>query len=65
MKLLREIYKTYEGARKRAGFENGIAPSEYARGDKAHLYRYRVIAEGSKPNPIHYRVQRYTEGTNR
>jgi hypothetical protein len=33
-KLLREKYKTYEGARKRCAFENGIAPGEYARGDK-------------------------------
>ena len=28
-KLLREHYKTLEGARKRAAFENGIAPGAY------------------------------------
>jgi hypothetical protein len=52
-KLLKEVYKTYEGARKRAGFENGVAPSEFARGYKARLYRYSVVAEGD-----HWRVQR-------
>jgi len=45
-KLLKETYKTYEGARKRAAFENGIALGEYKRGDKARLYHYRVCSLG-------------------
>ncbi len=53
MKLLREVYKTYEGARKRAGFENGVAASEHANGYKARLYRYAVIAQDGA-----WRVQR-------
>ncbi len=47
MKLLREKYKTYEGARKRAAFENALARSGFAR------YRYGVVGEGSS-----YRVER-------
>jgi hypothetical protein len=43
MKLLRETYKTYEGARKRAAFENGVAKSEFERGSKAKHYRYTVV----------------------
>ncbi len=53
MKLLREVYKTYEGARKRAGFENGVAASEYRNGYKARLYRYAVIVQDGA-----WRVQR-------
>ena len=53
MKLLKEIYKTYEGARKRAAFENAVAPGEFQRGGKARLYRYLVVAENG-----HWRVQR-------
>ncbi len=53
MKLLREVYKTHEGARKRAGFENGIAGSEYRNGHKARLYRYTVVAQDGA-----WRVQR-------
>jgi hypothetical protein len=45
MKLLKEIYKTYEGARKRAGFENGLARFEFERGYKAKHYQYRVVAQ--------------------
>jgi hypothetical protein len=45
MKLLKEVYKTYEGARKRAAFENGVARGEYERGYKAKHYRYAVIQE--------------------
>ena len=45
MKLLKEKYKTYEGARKRAAFENGVALSEYKHGTMRHVYRYSVIAE--------------------
>jgi hypothetical protein len=53
MKLLREKYKTWEGARKRCAFENGLARGEYQRGDKAKIYRYTVVEhEGA------YRVQR-------
>jgi hypothetical protein len=53
MKLLKEVYKTYEGARKRAGFENGIAKSEYEKGYKAKHYHYSVVPEGNG-----FRVQR-------
>lgn len=42
MRLLGAKYKTLEGARKRAAFENGVAPGEYRRGDKARLYRHTV-----------------------
>ncbi len=56
MKLIREKYKTYEGARKRAAFENAIAPGEFKRGDKARLYRYHVVAD---PNDSEaWRVER-------
>jgi len=40
---LAQSYKTYKGAYKRAAFENAVAPGEFRRGDKAHLYVYRVI----------------------
>ena len=53
MKLLKEKYKTWEGARKRAGFENGVARGEYERGDKARHYHYTVVQEGEL-----WRVQR-------
>jgi hypothetical protein len=53
MKLLKEIYKTYEGARKRAAFENGLAKSEYERGYKAKHYQYLIVEENGA-----YRVQR-------
>ena len=43
MKLLKETYKTFDGARKRAGFENGVARSEYINGYKAKMYRYQVV----------------------
>lgn len=43
MKLLAGKYKTIEGARKRAAFENGVAPGEYRRGETAYLYRYSVL----------------------
>lgn len=52
-KLLKEIYKTYEGARKRAAFENGLAPGEHARGYKARLYRYTIVEKDGT-----WRVQR-------
>jgi hypothetical protein len=53
MRLLKEIYKTYEGARKRAAFENGLARSEYERGYKAKRYQYSILEENGA-----YRVQR-------
>jgi hypothetical protein len=46
MKLLREKYKTLEGATKRAAFENAVAPGEFARGEKSKLYTYRVALVG-------------------
>ena len=53
MKLLKEVYKTYEGARKRAAFENSLARSEFERGYKTKHYRYSIVQEGDS-----YRVQR-------
>jgi hypothetical protein len=53
MKLLSEKYKTLEGARKRAAFENAWAASEFKRGYKVKLYRYAVIIVNDC-----YRVQR-------
>lgn len=61
-KLLREKYKTYEGARKRAAFENGIALSEFKSGYKARHYRYRVIREVGESD---YRVERYEHPTDK
>jgi hypothetical protein len=58
MKLLKEVYKTYEGARKRCAFENGVARGEYQRGDKARHYHYTVIAELDNT----WRVQRDNGG---
>jgi hypothetical protein len=46
-KLLREKYKTYEGACKRRAFESAMAAGEFARGDKARLYQYKVVADQS------------------
>ena len=54
MKLLREKYKTVEGARKRAAFENAVARGEFERGDKARIYRYTVVREDDGT----WRVQR-------
>ena len=42
MRLLKEVYKTYEGARKRAAFENGVARGEFLNGRKARYYRYTI-----------------------
>ncbi len=53
-KLLKEEYKTYDGAHKRARFENGVAPSEYKHGIKARLYHYTVIPQENGT----WRVQR-------
>ncbi len=49
MKLIGGKYKTYEGACKRAIFENAMAKGEFARGDKAHLYTYNVVRTQSEP----------------
>lgn len=54
MKLLKEVYKTYDGARKRAGFENSLARSEFERGFKVKHYRYAVIVDENGA----FRVQR-------
>jgi hypothetical protein len=53
MKLLKEKYKTWDGAHKRCAFENGLARGEYRRGDKAKIYRYTVVQLDDG-----YRVQR-------
>jgi len=53
MKLLKETYKTREGAAKRARFENSLAPFEHRQGYKAKLYRYTVVQLG-----VMWRVQR-------
>jgi len=44
VKLLKEVYKTWEGANKRCGFENAMAKGEFERGDKAKYYRYTIVA---------------------
>jgi hypothetical protein len=46
MKLLRERYKTREGASKRVRFENALAKGEFDRGATAKLYRYSVTQDG-------------------
>lgn len=55
MKLLATQYKTFDGASRRAQFENAMARSDFARGRKAKLYRYRVVRLGHAPD---YRVER-------
>jgi hypothetical protein len=47
--LLASKYKTLEGARKRAAFENSVATSEYEHGYKAKLYRYSVVQDDYYP----------------
>ena len=59
MKQLKEIYKTWEGAHKRAAFENGLAQSEFKNGYKAKHYRYTVIS-GEAPGT--FRVVRLNPG---
>lgn len=44
-KLLKEKYKTHEGASKRCAFENSLAKGEFERGDKAKHYRYTIVQE--------------------
>ena len=46
MRLLGNKYKTYDGAQKRCGFENGVAKGEYERGEKSKLYRYTIERDG-------------------
>jgi hypothetical protein len=53
--MLREKYKTFSGAAKRAAFERAVAPSEFRAGYKARIYSYRVIEHAGA-----YRVERYT-----
>jgi hypothetical protein len=62
MKLIAQKYKTYEGARKRAVFENSAAPGEFKRDDKARLYCYRVVADPNDGNV--WRVGRVTAPAN-
>lgn len=45
MKLLKEKYKTLDGAQKRAAFENAMALGEYIWGRKARRYSYSVVME--------------------
>jgi hypothetical protein len=45
MRLLKEKYKTYEGARKRAAFQNANARFEFEHGYKAKHYQYSVITQ--------------------
>ncbi len=47
VKLLKEVYKTWDGAKKRCGFENAMAKGEYDRGDKAKFYCYAVVNVGN------------------
>jgi hypothetical protein len=53
VKLLRETYKTWDGAHKRCTFENALAKGEFERGDKAKFYCYTIVKEGET-----YRVAR-------
>lgn len=46
VKLLKETYKSLEGAQKRCAFENALARGESARGDKAKHYVYTIVTEG-------------------
>ncbi len=47
VKLLKETYKTHDGASKRCRFENAIAKSEYDRGYKSNRYYYAVCADSN------------------
>ncbi len=51
--LIKGHYKTYDGAARRAGFENGLARHEFERGYKAKVYRYTVVSVDGM-----YRVER-------
>lgn len=52
-KLLKEKYKTREGAAKRRDFENSLAKYEFEQGYKAEYYWYLVVEEAGM-----WRVQR-------
>ena len=56
MKLLRQKYKTSDGALKAAAFHNGLAHFEHDRGYKAKLYRYGVVYVAADQN---FRVERF------
>jgi hypothetical protein len=56
IKLLKEKYKSIDGAKKRATFENAVAKSEYKRGDSAKIYKYRIIRQVGES---YYRVECY------
>jgi hypothetical protein len=58
VKVLKERYKTHDGANKRCGFENGVAESEFKNGYKAKHYRYRVISDDDGQL---WRVARFVE----
>ena len=59
-----KVFKTYEGARKRAAFENAMAKSEFQRGDKAKLYHYEIVESdiANRERGFSWRVVR-TEST--
>jgi hypothetical protein len=58
MKLLKEKYKTWDGAHKRCRFENGVAKSEFEQGYKSKHYRYTVVEQDGA-----YRVARHNPET--
>ncbi len=62
--LLREKYKTYDGAHKRCAFENSLAKSEYENGYKTKLYHYTVVLVQETLNGVTidgtWRIQRNT-----
>ena len=59
MKLLKEKYKTWEGAHRRCAFENALAKGEFNRGNKAKLYRYTLECEKDENGVETYRVARH------
>ena len=56
--LYSQVFKTYEGARKRAAFENALAKGEYNQGYKARHYRYTIVTERDDAGNDVYRVSR-------
>jgi hypothetical protein len=58
VKLLKETYKTRDGAEKRCRFENSLARHEFERGYKARHYAYSVVTDSNGA----WRVQRETKG---
>lgn len=68
-KLLREKYKTREGAAQRARFENAIASSEFERGFRAKLYQYTAVPASAddveRAGFVHWRVERVEVGQSR